>query len=77
MYALKEVTSTQEFVRITDEVTLIIDHDPLYGDAGILRFASGREFTFDWSEDARQVFADIDNAEPIELLTILSQKAEG
>lgn len=77
MQALAEVNGTREFIRITDEITLVIDHDPILRDAGILRFASGQEIEFDWSEEAQQLFSDIDNADPIELLTILAQKAEG
>lgn len=75
--ALAEVNGTREFIRITDEITLVIDHDPIFKDAGILRFANGYEVEFDWSEDARNLFEDIDNADPIELLTILAQKADG
>lgn len=77
MQALKEVKSTQEFVRITNEITLVIDHQDGLKPAGILRFANNDcEIEFDFSEDARQVFTDIDNADPIELLTILAQKAD-
>lgn len=78
MHVLKEIASTQEFVRITDEITLIIDRDELYGDAGILRFANNDyEIQFDWSEDARNTFENIDTCEGIELLTILAQCAGG
>lgn len=78
MHALKEVESTQEFVRITDEVTLIIDRDPFCGDAGILRFAnSDYEVEFKWDSDAKAVFENIDTCEGIELLTVLAQRAGG
>ena len=78
MQALKEVESTQEFVRITDEVTLIIDRDELHGDAGILRFANNDyEIQFDWSSDAKSVFENIDTCEGIALLTVLAQRAGG
>lgn len=77
MQALAEVNGTREFIRITDEITLVIDHDPILRDAGILRFANGYEVEFDWSIDAQNLFEDIDNADPISLLTVLAQKAEG
>lgn len=77
MQALAEANGTREFIRITDEITLVLDHDPTLHDAGILRFANGYEVVFDWSEEAQQLFSDIDNADPIELLTVLAQRAEG
>ena len=77
MNALKEIEGTREFIKITSEITLVIDRAEDFRDAGILRFASGEEISFDWTIDAQNVFSDIDNSNGFELLTVLAQKADG
>ena len=72
-----ELGHTQEIVKITDEITLVIDHDPKYGSAGILKMGANNDIQFNWSKDARQVFENLEGADTIELLTVLAQVAKG
>lgn len=76
MNGLMEVEGSREFIKITSDITLVIDRDPIYKDAGILRFSSGEEISFDWSEDAQRIFSDIDNSNGFEVLMILAQRAD-
>lgn len=73
MNALAVVDCSREVIKITDDVTLVIFKDKGFEDAGVLKFKSGYEVEFRYDEDARQVFEDIDNADPIELITIMAQ----
>lgn len=67
---------TQEVVKITGEITLIIDHDDYHGTAGILKLGNNTEIEFDWSPDAEQAFRDIDVIDAVEILTIIAQVAK-
>ena len=73
MNALKLVDCSREVIRITDDVTLVILKDEGFEDAGVLKFKSGYEIEFRYDEDARQVFEDLEGADPIELITVLAQ----
>lgn len=76
MNAFALVGCSREIIRITDEVTLVILRDEGFGDAGLLQFKNGHEIEFAWSDDARQVFEDLEGADTIELLTVLAQVAK-
>lgn len=76
MNALKLVDCSREVIRITDDVTLVILNDEGFESAGLLKFKSGYEVEFRYDDDARQVFEDLEGADPIELLTVLAQAAK-
>jgi len=59
-------------VAITKEIRLKV-YDKT--DATLI-LGNKNEINFDWTEDAQQVFNDIDLADPIELLTILAQSSK-
>lgn len=72
MNALKVVCSREE-IQITDDIKLVILYDEGFEDAGLLEFKNGGEVLFRYDEDARQVFEDLEGADPIELITVLAQ----
>ncbi|AWE07899.1 hypothetical protein DCE79_11100 [Lysinibacillus sp. 2017] len=68
---------SRKIIKITDDVTLVINHDQGMRDSGILRFANNDyEIEFDFTESTRQIFSDITNMSALELLNVLAQKAE-
>ena len=73
MNALAVVDCSRDVIRITDDVTLVILKDEGFEDAGVLKFKNGYEVEFRYDEDARQVFEDLEGADPIELITVLAQ----
>lgn len=77
MNALTVVDYSREIICITDDVTLVILKDAGFEDAGVLKFRSGYEVEFAMTSEARELFADIDNCDPIELLSVIAQKADG
>ena len=73
MNVLKLVECSREVIRITDDAMLVIFKDDGFEDAGVLKFKNGYEVEFRYDEDARQVFEDLEGADPIELITLLAQ----
>lgn len=77
MSALNLVKNSQEIIEITRAITLIIDYAEGFAPAGILRFANGNEITFNYTEAARLLFNDLDNADPLELIYVLGTAGSG
>lgn len=75
MNALTEVNSSREYIRITEEVKLVILKDENFEDAGVLRFESGEEIEFKYDDNARKVFDDLASASASNLLAILARGA--
>ena len=58
--------------KIIPGVSLSVDYR-----SGIASLVIGKNLIeFDWNEDAYNIFGDIDNADPIELLAVIAQNVK-
>lgn len=76
MFTKTEVVNIEEGFTVMIESTEIMPGVTLsvYDDEEGVLSIGGQDITFAWCDDAKAVFSDIDTAEPIELLAILTKK---